>query len=93
MALSRLKLRLVVGLLTGHYLNRHFCTMRLVPDPTCPLCGEEEETAKHFLCECVALGRLRMELFGVDVIAVEDIRGLDINQVWRLMKKSSRFDV
>ena len=44
-----------MGLLTGHTtLNRHLCVVKLRKDPLCSACGEEEETALHFLGRCPA---------------------------------------
>jgi len=53
--LRRRELKVLVGLLTGHTtLNRHLCVMKLRKDPLCSACGEEKETAFHFLGRCSA---------------------------------------
>nr|CAI5831278.1 unnamed protein product [Callosobruchus analis] len=49
--LDRSNLRLLVGLLTGHN-RRHLFVMRVVNDPMCTWCGEEEESSAHILCRC-----------------------------------------
>jgi len=54
--LTRRDLRILIGLLTGHVdLNRHLTVMKVMSDPTSPLCQEEEETALHLLERCRAL--------------------------------------
>ena len=56
MGLSRKHLPILTGLLTGHVvLNRHLTVMKICTDPLCPKCGEEEETAYHFLGRCNAM--------------------------------------
>lgn len=49
---SRIHLRWLVGLLTGHCgLRRHKFKLGLVDSPLCD-CGEEEETPIHYLAKC-----------------------------------------
>ena len=56
MGLSRKHLCIITGLLTGHVaLNRNLTVMKIHTDPVCPKCGEEEETAYHFLGSCSAM--------------------------------------
>lgn len=63
--LSRKKLRLLVGILSGHCrLNKHMYRMGLVADPTCRGCNLEDETAEHILCECPALAQIRGSMLG-----------------------------
>lgn len=90
--MSRKHLRLVVGVLTGHCgLNRHLNLMRVVPDPLCALCAEEEETAFHFLGQCVALAATRRRILGADPMSPQDIRRLPIGNLLRFIKESKRF--
>ena len=65
--LNRKDLRVIVGLYTGHcQLRRHLKIIGVINEnPECRLCKQEPETAYHILCECTALARLRMEIFGV----------------------------
>ena len=50
----RRDLRILVYLLTGHNIfKRHLTIMRMVNDPLCPLCKEEEETSLFFLVNAV----------------------------------------
>ncbi len=53
---SRTKLRMLIGVLTGHAsLNYHLHKIGIVNDPICIGCGFEPETARHFVCTCPAL--------------------------------------
>jgi len=62
----RRDLRTLVYLLTGHNtLSRHLTIMRMVNDPLCPLCKEEEETNLHFLCKSCATANIRRLHIGI----------------------------
>ena len=48
--------RAVTGLLTGHNnLRGHLHLMGLSDSPLYRMCGAEDETSAHILCECEAL--------------------------------------
>ena len=65
LALPRPKLRILVGLLTGHAdLNRHLCIMKISDDELCLFCQEEEESPLHFLAKCIATMNIRRDNFG-----------------------------
>ncbi len=51
---------------SGHSKMLAAYRQRLAPgeDPTCPRCGEEEETLEHWLQRCVATEAHRMRCFG-----------------------------
>jgi len=58
--LNRKQIRVVTGLLTGHLnLRKHLHRIGKVNDDICRLCNEEEETAEHLLCNCMALEATR----------------------------------
>ena len=62
----RRDLRTLVYLFTGHNtLSRHLTIMRMVNDPLCPLCKEEEETSLHFLCKSCATANIRRLHIGI----------------------------
>ena len=89
--LPRGRLRAVIGALTGHCsLAKHLHTIGVLDDPTCPLCGEEEESALHHLGECVALSYQRIRVLGVDRLRAEDIRRLSVSDLLRLIKSLGR---
>ncbi|KAJ8917941.1 hypothetical protein NQ315_002636 [Exocentrus adspersus] len=66
LTLSRNKLRIITGLLTGHcVLKAHLIRMGLYNgDPNCRLCGRGAESAYHILCECEALDHRRQTVYG-----------------------------
>ncbi|KAJ8982626.1 hypothetical protein NQ317_002677 [Molorchus minor] len=50
---SRETLNQLVGILTGHCkLRRHLSLLGIEEDPTCPRCGEDDETSYHFVGQC-----------------------------------------
>jgi hypothetical protein len=70
--LPRSKLRILVGLITGHCpLNKHLHNMGLTDEPICIACGMEDETAFHLLCKCPILISLRMHLFSKSILSVK----------------------
>lgn len=53
--LSRIQLRILTGLLTGHcQLQGHLFKLRLVYSPKCDRCNQASETASHVLSDCKA---------------------------------------
>jgi len=56
LGLRKHDLRILVGLLTGHYtLKRHLVIMRIQDDPLCPAYVEEEETPSSIFGEMLCL--------------------------------------
>jgi hypothetical protein len=54
--LSRVQIRYMTGLLTGHcHLRGHLFKLGKVNNPICRRCYPETETASHVLCDCKAL--------------------------------------
>ena len=52
---------------SGHYVGLRAYQYRIqsgVPDPTCPLCGEDDQDLEHWLTRCPATAARRWELFG-----------------------------
>ena len=89
---SRQALNPLIGILTGHCrLRKHLHQMGLEADPVCPRCGEEEETAWHFLSTCEALGRLRQSIFGSPEIQEEDAGLLFWTDILAFLLRSGRF--
>jgi len=67
--LSRVYLRILTGLLTGHAdLNRHLTLMQIWTDAICPLCQEDEETILHLLGECSALSAKCVNILGYPAV-------------------------
>ena len=64
MKLSRQQVRILIAFLTGHCRARyHLKKMGIGTDVICRMCGEEEETAKHILCDCSSLENRRHRTF------------------------------
>ena len=82
LSLGRVKLRTLVGVLTGHTsLNYHLNKLGIVSDPTCRGCGLEPETARHFICTCPALKNLRTRHLGDFYVTPEEQLELDLANV------------
>lgn len=76
--LSKPDLKTLVGLLTGHCaLRSHMYTIGRSDTRLCRLCLEEDETARHILCECAAIARIRLQHFGERFPKPLTIRGVD----------------
>ena len=65
LSFSRTKLRVIIGLLTGHNtLRRHLHLMELINSLLCRRCGTENKTSVHILCHCETLASLRHAYLG-----------------------------
>ncbi|XP_029054748.2 uncharacterized protein LOC114882034 [Osmia bicornis bicornis] len=63
--LDRAQLRVLLGLVTGHwYTRKHLARMGLTEEWTCPRCEEEDETPLHVLLRCRELRALRGSILG-----------------------------
>lgn len=89
--LSRRQLRIITGVFTGHYGVRGILAkMRLTDSTECRLCGEEDETMKHVMCECHALARQRLKDFGAGYLEPKDFRALPLSSIIRHMEMVER---
>ena len=87
--MSRRDLRVATQLLTGHAaLNYHLKKLNPAVNPTCPLCGCEDETVSHFLGKCPSLGSIRAEYFGTYYCAGTDI--FDSHKLSRIVSYAHR---
>ena len=71
--LSKLEMRKITGLLTGHCPLKGYLKKGKIADDNCRLCLEEEETSKHVLCVCVAVARIRLRHFGKGFLELKDL--------------------
>ncbi|XP_071053190.1 uncharacterized protein [Onthophagus taurus] len=87
LCLSKGDLRTLSGYLTGHVpLKYHLFHIGQAEDQTCRLCNDESETAEHILCNCVARGRLRHNVFGKTPLLPTDIKVQDLSTILRFIK-------
>ncbi len=93
LALSRALLRQYIAVMTGHNtLNYHLSNIGVAYDSLCLLCGEEEETSYHFLCECEAFAGLRHSIFGQGLLLAGDIKGASVKDILAFIRRSGRLD-
>ena len=77
--LERLRLRLMVGWLTGHWrVNYHLSKFGLSRTMGCRWCHVEEETTEHLLSGCLAWADLLQKVFGSPHLEVEQMRKMDL---------------
>ncbi|XP_011313431.1 uncharacterized protein [Fopius arisanus] len=63
-SLSRVKLRALLGLITGHWpLAAYLARIGKGDDPLCPRCGLVEEDPHHLSIKCSGLDELRLDIF------------------------------
>lgn len=85
---ARNKVRTLTNVLTGHCLNRHLFRLKVVSTPTCRGCGEQDETAKHFLCECPSLAKTRKKYLGQYFLNTRDIQQSALGDIASFAMKS-----
>lgn len=92
--LSRIQLRTVTWLLTGHApVRRHLHTMSLYHgNLDCRLCGLETETAQHLLCDCEALTRRRYTILGMPLAEPDDFSTLPPRDLLRMVRGTGLFE-
>jgi hypothetical protein len=93
--LPRSKLRILVGLITGHCpLNKHLHNMGLTDEPICiAACEMEDESVFHLLCNCPSLISLRVRIFSKPILSVEEYEGSFASALLRFALASGRFTV
>lgn len=66
LTMSRQRLRVAVGLLTGHssLLSTYLFNLGLAERRECRLCGDEREDSVHLLCHCPSLLHKRYRIWG-----------------------------
>ena len=69
-------------LLTGHLnFKSHLHRFGRTNDDICRLCNEEEETAAHLLCNCIAIELNRYLKFSVSILDPSDIAEVPLNRI------------
>jgi len=91
LGLRRCELKVLVGLLTGHTtLNRHLCVMKLRKDPLCSACGEEEETAFHFLGTRSTRMQHKYSTFGSYLLEFDELSKVNPLSLIRFVRTTKR---
>ena len=85
-------LRLITHMFTGqNWLKDNLSKRDATTDPICTNCGEERETAQHFIGECPAYATVRLEIFGVPYISLVDIiNNFGPDKLLKFIQKSGR---
>lgn len=88
--MSKADIRILTGIITGHCrMNSHLAKLRIRDDPDCDLCGLSAETAKHILCECNRLTRIRERIYAKSAIQPGEILKHPLQSVVSFYKKCS----
>ena len=83
--LSRNKVKTITEVFIGHgNLTYHRHKIGLAESPLCRLCGEDNETFTHILCDCPAIKNKRQSLTGYAYIDVAVIQTKNVVQVLAL---------
>ena len=84
--LSRGRMRLYIGVVTGHYtFNQHMHRLGVSDTSDCRGCHDEDETAEHVLCYCPALSRTRWSVFGVHESDLNEMSGVSPRDIVRFI--------
>jgi len=82
LSLSKNKLRIMTGLLTGHYhLKGYLLKTGLVYSPECDRCKQASKMASHVLCDCVELATLRFRHVGHHFTKPDDFEDISISRI------------
>ena len=92
LSLSRIDLRQMVALLTGHCtLNRHLHLLKIAETAKCPKCDREEETPDHFLGRCPAFAMRRLANLSRVTLEPGEWRTFSLSRILRYVKETKRF--
>ena len=79
-AVSRQKLKMAVGLLTGHTTPRaHMFKIGLAQWQDCQLCKDEKEDSVHIVWHCPAEVRRRYRTLGCMFLISKDLKNMRVN--------------
>ena len=62
--------------------------MKIRTDPMCPKCGEERETAYHFLGKCNAMMMVRYSIFGAYLMEPGELQKVQLHTALRFARAS-----
>lgn len=90
--LRRDTLRVLTQVITGHCpLNAHLTRIGILNSAICPSCRGGVETRDHFLFECDAHCRLRLELLSLPFLAPQDQIDIPLPVLNAFIKRTGRF--
>lgn len=90
--LTKLEISVTVGILTGHIrLNKYLKTIGVRDDPDCEYCGETEESAQHFLCDCTALSQHRKVIYNKNTLLPNEVMSTSLKKIVHFVRRSGRF--
>lgn len=77
--LNKRELGTFMGILTGHSILRaHLYRIGKADSGVCRACMEDDETLEHYLCNCPAFARIRVQTLSSDnTPSLEELRGID----------------
>ncbi|CAB0004155.1 unnamed protein product [Nesidiocoris tenuis] len=88
LSLSRINIRVLTGVLTGHCpLRYHLNKMGLGEITECRLCGGGEETAEHLLCDCPAAAYARFRHLGSGLLQPEALQRVATKNILAFLKE------
>lgn len=87
---SKDELSKLTGVITGHSsLRAHLFRIGCSESDECRACGEDAETAKHFLCQCPAFSQIRKIQLGEDTLEdLSVVKGIDIRNLRKFIEET-----
>jgi hypothetical protein len=92
--MNKLRLRAVVGLLTGHSnLRAHLYKLGHTEEQECRLCGYEKEDSVHIVCDCLVLACKRYRILGCMFLTPEDLENVRVSSLLSLVANRAWLDL
>ena len=89
--LPKPKMRIVVGIITGHCLvNKHLHNLKITQSSLCDKCNSDEESAFHLVCLCPSYARLRLKVLGDHTLNLDQYRALSVNDILKFVELTGR---
>jgi hypothetical protein len=86
LAMNRSRLRIAVGLLTGHTkLRAQLYKLGYTEGQECQLCGYEKEDSVHIVCDCPVLACKRYRVLGCMFLKPEDLQNVRVSSLLSLV--------
>jgi hypothetical protein len=84
--MSKLRLRVAVGLLTGHTsLRAHLYKLGQTERQECRMCRYDKEDSVHIVCDCPVLACKRYRIYGCMFLKPEDLENVRVSSVLSLV--------